>query len=53
MDPSVLPSLSIHNAGKKTMTITRGDDAVYVGPSGTEELQDGDTIDIVVGVSFT
>jgi len=40
----------MHNAGKKTMTITRGDDVVHVVPSGTEELQDGDTIDIIVGV---
>jgi hypothetical protein len=32
------------------MAITRGDDVIHVIPSGTEELQDGDTIDIVSGV---
>jgi hypothetical protein len=51
-DPSIVPSLSVHNAGKKTMTVTRGGEMVYVSPSGTEELQDGDKIDIVVGVSL-
>ena len=49
-DPSVLPSLSIHNAGKKAMAISRGGEIVHVSPSSTEELQDGDTIDIVGGV---
>jgi len=32
------------------MTINRGTDVVYVNPSGTEELQDGDTVDIISGV---
>ena len=51
-DPLIRPSLSIHNTGKKTMTVSRGDEIVHVIPSSTEELQDGDTIDIVVGVSL-
>jgi hypothetical protein len=51
-DPLVVPSLSIHNAGKKAMTITRETGVVNVNPSSTEELRDGDTVDIIGGVSL-
>jgi hypothetical protein len=51
-EPSVIPHISIHNAGKKPMTIIRGDDSLTLNPSVTEELQHGDIINIIFGVSL-
>lgn len=49
-DPSVVPTLSIHNAGKKTMVLKRGEDSIIIAPSSTEDLQDGDIVDVITGV---
>lgn len=52
IDPSVVPLLSLHNTGKKPMTITRGGDSLTLNPSSTEELRNEDIINIIVGVSL-
>ena len=51
-DPSIIPSLSIHNAGKKSMVVKRGEEIVYINPASSEDLQDGDVVDIITGVSL-
>ena len=49
-DPTEKPTVTIVNSSKKTMTITRDRDVVTVSPSTSEDLLDGDTIHIVIGI---
>lgn len=53
-DLSVKPTLRIMNRNKKdkTIGITRGSQVVYVQPSATQDIEDGDIVSLVSGITL-
>lgn len=49
---SVKPSLHIVNSNKKTIGITRGAQVVHAQLSTTQDLEDGDIVSLVSGITL-
>ncbi|KAG9312591.1 hypothetical protein JVU11DRAFT_6988 [Chiua virens] len=52
LDPSFVPTLELYNAKDKPMAIDREGQPVVVNPASSHELESGDKINIVAGVSI-
>jgi hypothetical protein len=52
---SVKPSLQIVNRNTKVkpIGITRGSEVVYAQPSTTQDIEDGDVVSLLAGITFT
>lgn len=51
-DPSFVPRLEIFNSKEKAMSIDRAGDPLIVNPSSSFQLESGDKVNIVAGITI-
>ena len=49
---SAKPSLHIRNTRDKPISITRGSKAVNAQPSTIQDIEDGDIVSLITGITF-
>ena len=52
-NPDVVSSLEVFNTKQKTIQIKRGSEIIMINPSTSHDVQDGDHIEIIVGLPIT